>query len=225
MNLSNGIMKNKKIKNATPNSLKGINFKSKLEMKVYEALLKEGIRPLYEGITYILSNGVRPSVGFYEKTKKRGFHYEMQPLKPITYTPDFTFKYNKVQVIIEVKGIANDVYPLKKNLFRKKLECLPERILFFEVKSVKDLKECIEIIKMETPLMTKIRQGIPHLPEKDISIANKYLEERNFDNLLELIDSSIRRVNKNKVKYADIEVAYLHKLREAVYEYNEARFI
>ena len=216
---------NKKIKNATPYNFNGIDFKSKLEMNVYKALLREGITPEYESITYILSDGIRPSVGFYERTRKQKFHYEMKPIRAITYTPDFTFKYHDIQVIIEVKGIANDVYPVKKNLFRKKLECLPYRVLFFEIKSVKDIKECLEIIKMETPLMTRIRQGIPHLPDKDIPIANKYLEERDFDKLIELVDSSIKRVNKNKAKYADIEVAYLHKLREAVYEYNEARSI
>ena len=78
---------------------------------------------------------------------------------------------------------------------------------------------------METSLLSKIRQGIPRLPEKDIAIANKYFSKRDFDSLLELVDSAIKRVKKNKVKYAGIEVAYLFKLREAVYEYREAQSV
>lgn len=219
-------MENKKIKNATRYTYDGITFKSKLEMRIYKELKDKGINPEYEEHTYVLSNRVRPTVGFYERTKKRKFHYEMKPLQEITYTPDFIFKYNHLTVILEAKGIANDVYPVKKNLFRKKLEyIINTQVLFFEIKTLGDLKECLNILEMETPLVTQIRKGISHLPEKDISLANKYLEQRDFDSLLELVSSAIKRVNKNKEKYADIEVAYLHKLRELIYEYNEARSI
>lgn len=216
---------NRKIKNATPYSYKGINFKSKLEKNVYITLLEEGITPEYENTTFTLVEGFRPTVGFYMKTKSKKFHYEMSPIRDITYTPDFTFDLNGVKVIMEAKGVPNDVYPLKRKLFRKLLEDSPTHILFFEVKSIREVKEAIKIIKMESPLMKIIREGITKLPEKDISIANKYLENRDFDNLSDLVDSCIKRVKKNKEKYSSIELAYIIKLKEAITEYNEARSI
>ena len=68
-------------------------------------------------------------------------------LLDITYTPDFTFLYKGLFVIIEAKGIENDTYPLKKKLFRKWMEeNLPEGI-FFEIRTIKQLKQAIKIIE------------------------------------------------------------------------------
>lgn len=216
---------NRKIKNATPASVGDLKFKSTIEARIYKALLEQGIAPDYELITFVLSEGIRPTVGFYNRTKKRKFHYEMKPLQAITYTPDFTFTYNGVFVIIEVKGFENDTFPIKKNLFRKRLEDYDGPVLFFEVRTKKELLQALSIVRMETNLLQFIRRNVIKLPEKDISIANKYIDERNFEGLLDLVNSAINRVNKNKEKYKDIEVAYLHKLKEAVYEYNEAQSI
>lgn len=219
------MVRNKKIKNSSPVSTNSINFKSKIELKMYETLVEQGITPDYELITFVLSEGCRPSVGFYNRTKKRGFHYEMSPLQPITYTPDFTFTYNGIFVVIEVKGYENDVFPIKKNLFRKRLEEYDGPVLFFEIRTKAELLLALNIIRMESSLMQFIRKNVNRLPDKDIAIANKFIEKRDFDSLVDLIDSAINRVNKNKEKYKDIEVAYLHKLKEAVNEYAEAQSI
>ena len=37
----------------------------------------------------------------------------------IRYTPDFYFRYGKLDVYIEAKGIENDVFYIKKKLFIK----------------------------------------------------------------------------------------------------------
>lgn len=216
---------NKKIKNSSPVSTNSINFKSKIELKIYETLVEQGITPDYELITFVLSEGCRPSVGFYNRTKMRGFHYEMNPLQSITYTPDFTFTYNGIFVIIEVKGYENDVFPIKRNLFRKRLEEYDGPVLFFEIRTKTELLLALNVIRMESSLMQFIRKNVNRLPDKDIAIANKFIEKRDFDSLVDLIDSAINRVNKNKEKYKDIEVAYLHKLKEAVNEYAEAQSI
>src|SRR5574344_1313681 len=111
-------MENSKIKNATSIIYDNIHFRSLIEKRVYMKLKEFGINPNYEKDTYELSARVRPcNTPFYVRSKSKGFHLEMSPIHAITYTPDFTFTYNDIHVIIEVKGYANDVYPVKKNLF------------------------------------------------------------------------------------------------------------
>ena len=65
----------------------------------------------------------------------------------ITYTPDFCFDYNNLFVIIEAKGIENDVFPIKKKMFRKYLETCKKPVVYFEIYSKKQLLQAIEIIK------------------------------------------------------------------------------
>ena len=138
-------MENKKILNATPVDFQDIHFKSTIEKTIYKALIQQGITPLYEGFTYTLSPDLRPQkVPYYTRRKERGVPQtklclEMSPIDPITYTPDFTFMLNGIFVIIEVKGFVNDTYPLKRNLFRKYLENDDGPVMYFEVRSKKEL--------------------------------------------------------------------------------------
>lgn len=137
-------MENKKVRNATYVTVDDITFKSKLEASVYKHLLQAGFKPDYEEMTFILWSGFKPTVPFYSKNG-----LNMKKLINITYTPDFTFNYKKYLIIIEVKGRQNDVFPYKFKMFRRILEQFPYRnkTLLFEVFSIKQLKECIEIIK------------------------------------------------------------------------------
>lgn len=136
-------MENKKIRNATSLTVDGITFKSKSEASVYKHLLQAGFKPDYEKITYTIWEGFKPTIPFYGKTG-----LNMKKLISITYTPDFTFFYKGIFIIIEVKGFQNDIFPYKFKMFRKYLEQLNyKNTLIFEVFSIKQLKECIEIIK------------------------------------------------------------------------------
>lgn len=141
-------MENKKIKNATATIIDGIDFKSKIEASVYKHLVAAGFKPQYEKQTFVLWEGFKPTIPFYTKKKGDNTLY-MNKLIDIKYTPDFTFEYNGLYVIIEVKGIQNDVFPYKFKMFRKLIENseLRTRTLLFEIFSIKQLKECIEIIK------------------------------------------------------------------------------
>lgn len=138
---------NKKIINATPCTIAGIEFKSKLEGRIYKAIKALGIDIKYETVTYTLSPKIRSKVPFYNKTKVRGFHKMSSVVEDITYTPDFNFKLNGIYVIMEAKGKENDVYPIKRNLFRKQLELLDYPVMFFEVHSKKEALEAIKIVK------------------------------------------------------------------------------
>lgn len=141
-------MENRKIKNATPKEYNGIKFKSLLEVSIYKNLLASGFYPKYEQVKFTMLQGFYPKIPFYgiDKQSKDLRLYE-EKIRSITYTPDFTFLYKGLFVIIEAKGIENDTYPLKKKLFRKWMEDnLPEGI-FFEIRTIKQLKQAIKIIE------------------------------------------------------------------------------
>lgn len=144
-------MINKKVKNATPVEYNGIHFKSTLELTVYKELVQAGFEPKYEQRSFILWHGFRPTVPFYtreEKKAKSKVILKMDKLRNMIYTPDFTFDYNGHLIIIEVKGRENDVYPIKRKMFRQALEDYTyESPLFFEVFSKDQLLQVIKIIK------------------------------------------------------------------------------
>ena len=77
---------------------------------------------------------------------------------------------------------------------------------------------------MEQPL-DKIRRLSKSLPERDIKFAEKYIESREFDKLLEIVESDIYMVQQNKSlehpkeKFANINLEELLRLRVAVDEY------
>ncbi len=116
---------NKKILNASRREFDGIKFKSELEVMIYKTLKELGFNPLYEPTTYTLWRGFRPTVPFYDKNKKtKLLKLNLKKLIDIKYTPDFIFLYNNVVIVIEAKGMENDVFYIKKKLFRAYLEDL-----------------------------------------------------------------------------------------------------
>ena len=141
-------MSNKKIKNATQNTVDGINFKSRLEAIIYKILKEKGFDPKYEPFKFTIWEGYRPTVPFYDRNSNTGLlRCNKKKLISITYTPDFCFEYKNLFVIIEAKGMENDVFPIKKKLFRKYLESWKRPVVYFEIYSKKQLLQAIEIIK------------------------------------------------------------------------------
>ena len=138
---------NKKIKNARESVFNGITFKSKLEESFYKTLKAANLDPDYELMKFILIDGFRPTVPFYNRSKSKVFRLDMSKVRDITYTPDFTLLYNDILFIIEAKGIENDTYPLKKKLFRRLLESMKVPCVYFEVHTKRELLEVIKIIK------------------------------------------------------------------------------
>lgn len=74
-------------------------------------------------------------------------------------------------------------------------------------------------------LLDKIRRLSKSLPEDDIKFAEKYIESREFDKLLEIVESDIYMVQQNKLvehpkeKFANINLEELLGLKSAVDEY------
>jgi hypothetical protein len=123
-----------------------------------------GFNPEYEPKTFTLWPGFTPVTPFYDKEtdtqKKKRDPKNKTPrlltLKEanvigIRYTPDFYFRYKDLDVYIEAKGIENDVYYLKKKLFRKYLDTILEtrkqKSIYFEIYTKKQLLQAVDIIK------------------------------------------------------------------------------
>lgn len=159
-------MRNKKIRNATICKVGNISFKSQLEKSVYNTLQQSGFDPQYEPETHTLWNGFTPVIPFYDietdrqrerrlsegsTEKSKILVLKKEKVVGIRYTPDFYFKYKNIDVYIEAKGKENDVYYIKKKLFRHLLEqkfnVTGQHSIFFEVYSKKQLLQAVQIIK------------------------------------------------------------------------------
>lgn len=139
---------NKKIKNASPLEYDGVTFKSKLEKMIYQILKENGFPVEYEPNKFVIWEGFRPTIPFYNKDKiTRMLKLEKKKIIDVTYTPDFVFIYNGYLVIIEAKGFENDCFYLKKKMFRKWLECHYPKSIYFEIYTKKQLLQAVEIIK------------------------------------------------------------------------------
>lgn len=165
---------NKKIRNATECKSGNLTFKSQLEKSIYKTLLEQGFNPQYEPKTHELWSGFIPMTPFYDKesdaqqtkrinnggtTKSKILTLKTGKIVGIRYTPDFYFKYGNLDVYVEAKGIENDVFYLKKKLFRKYLDDIfirtKQHSIYFEIYTKKQLLQAIEIIKEYEPTLPK----------------------------------------------------------------------
>ena len=159
--------KNKKIRNATVVKVRGIDFKSQTEKMVYRTLLENGITPEYEKCTFTLWGGFTPITPFYdqetdkqlEKRMLEGNYDRKLPkilvsktakVTGIRYTPDFYFKFKDIDIWIEAKGFENDVFYIKKKLFRRFLDIKfaeeGTKSMFFEIYTKRQLLQALNII-------------------------------------------------------------------------------
>ena len=136
---------NKKVRNATAKVYKGIKFRSKLELFTYRKLEDAGIDALYEKKKYVLQEGFRYSATVYEPHKTKGYIPTTTKIRDITYTPDFVDPHGRW--IIEVKGFANDVFPLKWKMFKNYLMQQDDPPVLFLPRNQKQVLETIELIK------------------------------------------------------------------------------
>jgi hypothetical protein len=73
--------------------------------------------------------------------------------------------------------------------------------------------------------LQQINKLINELPERDIELAKKFYKEREFTDLLDLVNSAIIVVNKNKLssnpseKYINIDVDNLIMLKAYITDY------
>lgn len=138
--------KNIKVQNATPMEKDGIHFKSKLELYCYQRLKEAGISADYEVHRFNLLDKFEYGGESFESHKIKGvkdFVAVSKNVRAITYTPDFV-NLDK-GFIIEVKGYANDVFPIKWKLFKSIMS--KKKMTLFLPSTQKQVRDTIEIIK------------------------------------------------------------------------------
>ena len=141
----NSRSKKGKIRNATKCTYKGIKFRSKLELFTYKQLEQAGIKSNYETKRFTLMDGFHFKAESIEPRPK-GYIINTMKGRAIKYSPDFIVPNGKW--IIEVKGFANDVFPLKWKLFKNYLNqnSVPVPTLYLP-KNQTQVKKTIELIK------------------------------------------------------------------------------
>lgn len=130
--------KNKKIKNATPLMVDGVQYRSKLEAYCASQLKENGIKAEYEKNTYTLIPA---------------FEYGGEKIRPCTYTPDFVSE--EESFIIEIKGFANDAFPIKWKMFKMFLKENEEEVALYLPKNQKEVQSTIQSILAKRKLNDK----------------------------------------------------------------------
>lgn len=232
---------NKKIINATQSTLNGIKFKSQLEKSVYNTLSQLGLNPEYEPKQFLLWEGFTPLTPYYDKEtdkqrEKRNPHSpKILTLKNgrfvgIRYKPDFYFRFKDLDIYIEAKGKENDVFYIKKKLFIKYLDNLyiktGQRSMYFEVYTKRQLLQAIEIIKeysMAKTATDRMQELVISLPVKDRDLAEKFIAERRFQDLHDLVKSDVvkygRLSEEERLKRIDINEDGMNSLLAEVISY------
>lgn len=134
---------NGKIKGAQECSFDGIDFKSRMEMRTYQMLKAEGYDARYEPVKYELTPKSVPTCDAFVMSRTGLKQY--RSILPMTYTPDFIFEVGGRTVIVECKGFKTEKYEVKRKIFLQK-ESLTGNA-FFEVRTLKDVEQMIQIIK------------------------------------------------------------------------------
>jgi hypothetical protein len=137
-----------KIKNVTPLTIDGIDFKSKLEGYCYEQLKANGIPFRYEQDSFILVDAFSFSNDSWELGKikgERAFKKANPTIRAITYKPDFT---NLDQGwVIECKGMMTDTFPIRWKLFKKYIVDNNYKYDLYMPRNKKHIDEVVKLIK------------------------------------------------------------------------------
>lgn len=236
-------MSNQKIRGASSRVYQGIKFDSKLEMECFKLLQDENIPFLYNQVTIQLVPGFRlEKVHFYKYYKKNKEFIEYKTKKgeklkltSMTFTPDFYIEHRDNIIFIETKGFPNDVYPYKRKLFFYAIESnelySEKKVYFFEPSSIKQVKDTIEILKNKIFMMPlkQIEQLLEeilnnsHIYQKDYNFCIKFIKEREFECLQEMI-LSIKIMEERKSKIDRIpNYDKLIELKTLIDDYVEQR--
>ena len=147
-----------KIQNATRVlSVNGLQFRSKLELFTYNKLVESGITDFkYEEEKFILQEALEypfESIEAYERTidgnKVKKFEDVDHKIRYMSYLPDFTNINHETKEgwILEVKGFANDAWPLKWKLFKHYLIGNGYKVSLYKPNNQGNAIKCIEMIK------------------------------------------------------------------------------
>ena len=137
-------MSNKRQVNSTKTTVDGIKFASKLEAYMYTLLIENGFEPGYEAETFILMEDFAYEYDSYEYYRTREMkNSKGKKIQGIKYTPDFVGD----GFIIEVKGRANERFPLRWKMFKQYIAKNRPGTNLYMPKNQKDCQQVIELLK------------------------------------------------------------------------------
>jgi len=177
-----------------------------MEALVYKTLKDNGIEPNYEKVTYTLFQGFNPELPLL-CIKDKHLHFDKKRILPITYTPDFTFAYKNLFVVIEVKGFPNDVFPYKFKMFRQVLESIAKsntdyRYILVEIFNAEQLKEFIALLNNYDPMTITLNLQDIDFCVKDQKTRDRILDlyqAKSFDTL-ETVVRKYQRILAKEIK-------------------------
>ena len=139
--------RNKKVRNATINTFKGIKFRSKLERFTYQYLTSCGVPFEYESVRFIIIDNFKYNGDCIEKKVSRGknvFLKVSNRISKATYLPDFT---NLDQGwVIECKGLRTEAFNLRWKMFKKSLAKEKKNYDLYMPGTQKQVVEAVEMI-------------------------------------------------------------------------------
>lgn len=125
----------------------GITFDSNLEVVMYKLLESSDISFEYTPKSFTLIEGFLFDNDSYERRmngkdefKNRGH----SKVRPMTYKPDFIV--GDEDFIVEVKGWANETFPIRWKLFKEKLFKEKSKSVLMKPQTQKECQECLNII-------------------------------------------------------------------------------
>lgn len=137
--------KGRKIVNAKKKVVDGITFASTLESKMYVMLRDAGIKFDYEGKSYVTFEPLQLDEQCWERATKRSKSMvDRRKVSKVSYTPDFIGVDE--EWFIEVKGRANESFPIRWKLFKNMVNKWKRRPLIFKPTNDADCKQVIEIL-------------------------------------------------------------------------------
>ena len=123
----------------------GITFASGLERYMYQVLKKNKIHALYEGATFILQEGFMfNNESFERQSNGKGdmVNRGQKKILNIKYTPDFVSD----SFIIECKGRANEIFPMRWKMFKKYVNHNMKHVTLYKPQNQKECDEVINLI-------------------------------------------------------------------------------
>ena len=135
--------KGKKTIQSSKKVVDGIQFDSALESFMYVLLRDNNIQADYEGEKFTLIEGFNFPIDSFERTaNKPMINRGNNKQRAITYTPDFT----RPEFIIEVKGRANETFPMRWKLFKRWIAINRPNAVLYKPQSQADCKLVVEDI-------------------------------------------------------------------------------
>lgn len=138
--------KGRKVVQAKKTVYNGIEFQSMLECTMYKLLKEAGIECTYEGKSYNTLDTYEYEGECYERVRKTSKEMVDRPkVIGVSYTPDFVGKNE--EFFIEVKGRANESFPLRWKLFKSMLSAQGKNPILFKPMTTADCEQVVKILK------------------------------------------------------------------------------